>query len=73
MPCHIDYGGRRRLVTKVAAHWIIPAPWWVQAATPAEERLAHEDRMYVRLVTDGAQVCEAFRLGDQWYLERILD
>jgi hypothetical protein len=73
LPSHIDYGGRRRLVTKVAAHWLIPPPWWSQATTPEEECLAREDRRYFRLVTDGAQICEAFRLGEQWYLDRIVD
>jgi hypothetical protein len=72
-PARIRYGARTRQVTRVAAHWIVPAAWWTQTTTHPDGDPRLEERAYYRLVTDGLQACEVFRARDTWYLERIID
>jgi hypothetical protein len=62
-----------RQVTRVAAHWIVPAAWWTQTTTHPTGDPRYEERAYYRLVTDGMQACEVFMAQDAWYLERIID
>lgn len=79
VPIEIRRGGRRRPITRVAATWVRPAPWW----SDLEETGASSgglggppsgERTYYRLVIDGVQVLEAFRGADSlWWLERLID
>ena len=73
-------GGRRRVVTRVAATWVRPAPWWDdledgEGGAPDAGRWPRGARTYYRLVLDRVLVYEAFRSSEnnRWYLDRIVD
>jgi hypothetical protein len=77
-PLEIHRGGRRRQVSRVAATWVRPAPWWDDLGNPGQPAGSAfpppGERTYYRLVIEDTQVLEAFRSDDaSWWLERIID
>ncbi len=82
LPIELRRGGRRRVVTHVAATWVLPALWWT-ADGDGEGDMGQpgradapptSERTYFRLVIDSGQVLEAFRAADgRFWLERIID
>jgi len=72
-PACIRHGARTRHVTRVAAHWIVPAAWWTQTTTHPDGNPCLEERAYYRLVTDGPQAREVFTAHGAGFLERNID
>lgn len=74
-PATLRRAGRERTITRVAATWVRPAPWWSEPADGANADPLQGERTYYRVITDGVAAVEVFsvRDGQAWYLERILD
>jgi hypothetical protein len=78
IPVEVRRGGRKRPITRVAATWVRPAPWWADHTDDGSPASAGGpplgERTYFRLVIDGMQVIEAFQSDDRtWWIERIID
>jgi len=87
LPARVRRGGRERVVTRVVATWVRPAPWWEDVdglagadgpgAAPAGP--PRGERAYAKIVLDEALVYEIFSVGTgddggaAWYVERIHD
>lgn len=72
-PAALKRGGRERTITRIAATWVRPAPWWADDEAPPDPLRAA--RTYFKVIVDGIVVFEIFQSAQesQWYIERIID
>ncbi len=80
LPARVRRGGRERVVTRVVATWVRPAPWWAEMDEPDGFAVGDPtggERAYAKVVLDGALVYDIFSVeskeGDAWFVERIYD
>lgn len=73
-PVALRRGGRERTITRIAATWVRPAPWWMDQDEAADEPL-HAARTYYKIIADGVAVYEIFYVptADRWYIEKVID
>jgi hypothetical protein len=73
-PACLRRGGRERTITRIAATWVRPAPWWAdeEGVPPDPLRAA---RTYYRVITDGVAAYEIFHVqaANAWYIEKVID
>ncbi len=79
--CHADgcpavlrRGGRERAITRIAATWVRPAPWWAdEEEAPADPLRAA--RTYYKVIVDGVAAYEIFQSATEgrWYIEKVID
>jgi hypothetical protein len=73
-PVSLRRGGRERTITRIAATWERPAPWWAEDEEPPTDPL-RAARTYYRVIVDGVAAYEIFHVeaANLWYIERIID
>lgn len=73
-PACLRRGERERTITRIAATWVRPAPWWTEEdETPGDPLRAA--RTYFRVIVDGVAAYEIFQSAQEghWYIEKIID
>jgi hypothetical protein len=80
-PASLRRGGRERTITRIAATWARPAPWWAiddsdgDGGSAAPCAPLRGERTYFRVVADGSAVYIIFQetRDGTWHLETIID